>query len=145
MTWELDNKEGWAPKNWYFQIVVLEKTFESPLDWKEIQTVNPKGNQHWMFIGRTGAEAEVQILEPPDGKNWLIEKDPDAGKDWEQEEKGATEEEKIGCHHQLNGQEFKQTPGHSEGQGSLACCSPWGRKNLDTTELVNNNWLEYRS
>ena len=100
---ELDHKEGWVPKNWYFQTVVLEKTLESPLDCKEIQPVHPKGDQSWIFIGRTDAEAETPILWPPDVKNWLIEKDPDAGKDWRHEEKGATEDEMVGWHHWLNG------------------------------------------
>ena len=94
--WELDHKEGWALKNWCFWTVVLEKTFQSPLDCKEIQPVNPKGNQFWMFIGRTDAEAEAPIFWPPNAKNWLIGKDPDAGKDWRQEEKGTTEDEMVG-------------------------------------------------
>ena len=94
--WELDHKEGWVPKNWCFWTVVLEKTLESPLDCKEMQPVQPKGNQSWIFIGRTDAEAETPILWPPDEKNWLIGKDPDAGKDWRQEEKGTTEDEMVG-------------------------------------------------
>ena len=122
--WELDHKEGWVPKNWCFLIVVLEKTLESPLDCKEIKPVNPKGNQPWIFIGRTDAEAP--ILWSPDSKNQLIGKDPDAGKDWRQKEKGAAEDEMVGWHHRLSGHEFEQTLGDSEGQGSLACCSPWG-------------------
>ena len=105
--WELDYKENWKPKNWCFWIVVLEKTLESPLDCKEIQLVHPKGNQSWMFIGRTDAEAEIPILWPPDAKNWLIRKDPDAVKDWRQEEKGMTEDEMIGWHHRLFGHEFE--------------------------------------
>ena len=107
--WELDHKEGWTPKKWYFQIVVLEKTLESSLDCKEIKAVNPKGNQSWIFIGRTDAEAEAEapILWPPDVKNWLLGKDPDAGKDWKQEEKGMTKDKMIGWHHQLNGDEFE--------------------------------------
>ena len=104
--WELDHKESWAPKNWCFWTVVLEKTLESPLDCKEIQPVHPKGNQSWIFIGRTDAEAETPILWPPDGKNWLIWKDPDAGQDWRQEEKGMTEDEMAGWHHWLHGHEF---------------------------------------
>ena len=104
--WELDYKESWAPKNWCYWTVVLEKTLESPLDCKEIQPVHPKGNQSWIFIGRTDAEAEIPILWPPDVKNWLIGKDPDAGKDRGQEEKGMTEDEMVGWHHRLNGQEF---------------------------------------
>ena len=128
--WELDYKEGWAPKNWCFWTVVLEKTLESPLDCKEIQPVHPKGNQLWIFIGRTDAENEASIVWPLNAKSQLIGKDPDAGKDWRQEEKGATEDEIVGWHHWLNGHE--QTPGDSEGQGGLACCSPWGCKELDT-------------
>ena len=120
--------------------MVLEKTLGSPLDCKEIQPVHPKGNQSWIYIGRTDAEAETPILSPPDAKNWLIGKDPDAGKDWRQEEKGMTEDEMVRWHHQLNGQEFEQTPGVGGGQGSLACCSPWGRKRLDMTEQLN--WLK---
>ena len=104
--WELDYKESWAPKSWCPWTVVLEKTLESPLDSKEIQLVSPKGDQPWIFIGRTDAEAETPILWPPDVKNWLIGKDPDAGKDWRQEEKGSTEDEMVGWHHQLNGHEF---------------------------------------
>ena len=118
---------------------MLEKTLEGPLDCKEIKSVNPKGNQPWIFIGRTNAEAS--ILWPPDVKSWLIGKDLDAGKDWEQDEKGVTEDEMVGWHHRLNGQEFEQTPGDSEGQGSLGCWSPWGCKKTDTTERLNNNIL----
>ena len=120
--------------------MVLEKTLESPLDYKEIQLVHSKGNQSWIFIGRTDAEAETPVLWPPDMKNWLIGKDPDAGKDWRQEEKGPTEDEMVGWHHRLNGHEFEQAPGVGDGQASLVCCSPWGRKELDTTEQVN--WTE---
>ena len=105
--WELDYKESWTPKNWCFWIVVLEKTLEGPLDCKEIQPVHPKGNQSWVFIGRTDAEAETLILWPPDTKNWLIWKDPDAGEDWRREEKRTTEDEMVGWHHQLNGHEFE--------------------------------------
>ena len=104
--WELDYKESWAPKNWCFWTVVLEKTLESPLDCKEIQPVHPKGDQPWVLIGRTDVEAETPILWSPDAKNWLIWKDPDPGKDWRQEEKGASEEEMVGWHHRLNGHEF---------------------------------------
>ena len=134
--WQLDHKEGWALKNWCFWIVVLENTLESPLDCKEIQPVHPKGNQSWIFIGRTDADAEALILWPPDAKNWLIGKDPDAGKDWRQE-KGTTEDGMVGWHHRLNGHEFKQAPGDGKGQGCLACCSSWGRK-----ELVMTEWLK---
>ena len=105
--WELDHKEGWAPKNWCFWTVVLEKRLESPLDCKEIKPVHPKGNQSWIFTGRTDAEAEAPILWPPDAKNWLIGKDPDAGKDWRQEKRWTTEDELVGWHHQLDGHEFE--------------------------------------
>ena len=130
-------KESWTLKNWCFWTVVLEKTLESPLDCKEIQPVNPKGSQSWIFIGRTDAEAPK--FWEPDGKSWLIRKDPDAGKDWRQEEKGMTEEEIVGWHHQLNGHEFEQALGDGDGQGSVACCSPWGHKKLGTIEQLNNN------
>ena len=123
--WELDYKEGWALKNWCFRTVVLEKTLESPLDTKKIKPVNPKGNQSWIFTGRTDAEAEVPILWPPYAKNWLIGKDPNAGKDWKQEEKGMIEDERVGWHHRLDGHEFEQALGVGNGQGSLACRSPW--------------------
>ena len=136
---ELDHKKGWAPKNWCFWIVVRDSTFESPLDGKEIQPVHPKGDQSWVIIGRTDAEAETPVLWPPDAKNWLIWKDPDAGKDWGQKEKGATEDEIVGWHHWLNEHEFEQTPGDNEGQGSLACCNPWDLKESDMTEWLNNN------
>ena len=122
--WELDHKESWVLKNWCFLTVVLEKTLESPLDCKEIQPVHPKGNQPWIFIGRTDAEAEVSILRPPDVKNWLNGKDPNARKDWRQEEKGTTEDEMVGWHHRLSGHEFGQALGVGDGQGGLACCSP---------------------
>ena len=122
--WELDYKESWALKNWCFWTVVLEKILESLLDCMEIQLVNPKGNQSWIFTGRTDAEAEVLILWPPAAKNWLIWKDPGAGKDWRQEEKGMTEDEMVGWHHPLDGHEFEQAPGVGDGQGSLSCCSP---------------------
>ena len=104
--WELDYKESWAPKNWCFWTVELEKTLESPLDCKEIQPVPPKGNQSWVFAGRTDVEAETPIFWPPDEKSWFIWKYPDAGKDWRQEEKGMTEDEMVGWHHQLNRHEF---------------------------------------
>ena len=123
--------------------VVLEKTCESPLDSKEIKPVNSEGNQSWIFIGRTDAEAETPILWPPDAKSWLIGEDPDAGKDWRQEEKGTREDEMVGWHHQHNGHEFEQVPGAGNGQGSLACCSPWGHKESDTTERLN--WTELNS
>ena len=139
--WELDYKESWAPapKNWCFWTVVLEETPESPLDCKQIQPVYPKGNQSWVVTGRTDAEAETPPLWPPHAKNWLIWKDPDAGKDWRWEEKGTTEDKMVEWHHQLNGHEFGWTPGVGDGQGGLACCSPWGHKELDMTERLN--WL----
>ena len=118
--------------------MMLEKALKSPLDYKEIKPVNPKGNQFWIFIGKTDAKVETPILWPPDVKNWLIWKDPDAGKDWRQEEKGTTEDEMVGWHHQLNGHEFEQAPGVGDGQGNLACCSPWGLK--ESTWL--SNWTE---
>ena len=124
--WELDYKESWAPKNWCFWTVVLEKTLETLLDCKDVQPVHPKGNQSWTFTGRTDVEAETPILWPPDVKSWLIGKDPDAGKDWRQEDKGMTEDEMVGWHHWPNEHEFEQTPGVGDGQGGLACCSPWG-------------------
>ena len=138
--WELDYKESWALKNCCFWTVVLEKTLESPLDCKEIQPVHPKVDQFWVFIGRTDVEAETPILWPPDAKNWLIWKDPDAGNDWKREEKGTTEEEMVGWHHRLNEHEFEYAPGVGDGQGSLACCSPWDHKESDMTEWLN--WTE---
>ena len=138
--WGLGHKEGWVLKNWCFWTMVLEKTLESPLDCKEIQPVNPKESQPWIFIGRTDTESKVLILWPPDAKNWLNGKDPDAGKDWRQEEKGTTEDEVVGWHHWLDGHEFEQAVGVGDGQGSLACCSPWGCKESDTTERLN--WTE---
>ena len=129
--WELDYKESWAPKNWCFCTVVLEKTLESPLDCKEIQPVHPKGDKSWIFIGRT--DAETPIPWPADVKNWLIWKDPDAWKDQRQEEKGMTEDEMAGWHHRLDGHEFEWALGVGDGQGSLACCSPWGYR-------VRYNW-----
>ena len=137
--WKLDHKAGWAQQNWCLQIVVLEKTRESPLECKEIKPVNLKGNQPWIFIGRIDAEAETPILWPPDAKSRLIGKEPDAGKDWRWEEKGTTEDEMVGWYHWLNGLEFGLTLGNSDGQGSLACCSPWGCEELDTTKRLNNN------
>ena len=135
--WELDRKESWALKNWCFWTVVLERSFESPLDCKEIQPVHPKGNQSWIFIGRTDAEAETLILWTPDVKSLLIEKDPDDGKDWKWEEKGMTEDEMVRWHHWLNGYEFEQALVVGEGQGRLAYCSPWGCKESDRTEQLN--------
>ena len=125
---ELDHREGWVPKNWCFQTVVLEKTLESPLDCKEIKPTNTKRNQPWTVPARTDAKAEAPILGPLNVKNWHTGKDPDAKKDWAKDEKEATEYETIGWHHRLNGHEFEQTLGGSEGQGTLVCCSSWGRK-----------------
>ena len=136
--WEF-HKESWAQKNWYFWTAVLEKILENPLGYKELKPVYPKGNQFWICIGRTDAEAEAPIPWPPDANNWLLRKDSDAGKDWRQEEKGITEDEMVGWHHWLDGHEFEQIPGVGDGQGGLACCSPWGRKELDTTEWLNSN------
>ena len=132
--WELRHKENWVLKNWCFWTVLLEKTFESPMDCKEIKPVNPKGNQSWIFIGRTDDETEAPMLWPPDPKNWLIGKDPDVWKDWRQEEKGMTEDEMVGWHHQLNGHEFEQALGVGDGHGSLAYCSPWVLKESDKTD-----------
>ena len=137
--WELDCKEGWVLKNWGFWTVVLGKTLESPLDCKEIQPVYSNGNQSWIFIGRTDAEAETPILWP-DVKNWLTGKDTDAGKDWRQEEKGTTEDDIVGWHHWLDRHEYEEAPGVGDGQGSLVYYSPWGHKESDTTEWLN--WTE---
>jgi len=134
--WELDHKESWLVKNWCFWTVGLQKTLESPLEWKEIKPVHPKGNQSWIFIGRPDAEAETPIIWIPDVKNWLIGKDPDAGKDWRQEEKGTTEDETVGWHHWLNGHKLEYAPGWRAG---LACCSPWGCKESDTTKQLSWN------
>ena len=139
--WELDHNESWAQKNWCFWNMVLEKTLESPLDCKEIQPVNPKGNLSWILIGRTDAEAEAPILWSPDMKNWLTGKDHDTGKDWRQEEKGMTEDEMVGWHHWLDGHEFEQAPALGDEQGGLVCCSPWGCKELDMIERLN--WTEF--
>ena len=138
---ELDYKESWAQKNWCSWTVVLEKTLESPLDCKEIQAVYPKGDQSWVFIGRTDVEAETPILWPSDAKSWLIWKDPDAGRDRGQDKKETTEDEKVGWHHQLNGHEFGKALGVGDGQGRLVCCSPWGHKESDMTEWLN--WTEW--
>ena len=138
--WELDYKESWVPKNWCFWTVELEKTFESPLDCKEVQPVHPKGNQSWILIGRTDAEVETPILWLPEVKNWFIGKDSDAGKDW-RHEKGTIEDEMVGWHHWLDRHEFEQASGVVDGQGSLVCCSPWGRREWDRTERLN--WLKH--
>ena len=138
--WELDYKESWVLKNWCFWTVVLEKTLESPLDCKEIQLVHPKGDQSWVFIGRTDVEAETPILWPPDVKSWLTGNDPGANKDWGQEEKGISEDEMVGWHHRVNGHGFGCTLGVSDGQGGLVCFDSWGCKQLDKTEQLN--WTE---
>ena len=135
--WEMDHKEGWVSKGWCFQTVVLEKTLESPLDCKGMKPVNPEENQSWIFTGRTDAKAEAPILWPPDAKNRVIEKDPDAGKDWRQEEKETIKDEMVGWHCQPNGHEFEQASEVVDQQGSLACCSLWGHKELDMTEQLN--------
>ena len=138
--WELDCEESWAPKNWCFWTVVLEKTLESPLDCKEIQPAHSEEDQPWMFFGRNDAKAETPVLWPPHAKSWLIGKDSDAGRDWEQEEKGTTEDEMAGWHHWLDGSESEWTPGAGDGQGGLACCNSWGHKESDMTE--QRNWTE---
>ena len=133
--------ESWTVKNWCFWTVVFEKTLSSPLDCKEIQPVHPKGDQSWVFIGRTDAEAETPILWPPHAKSWLIGKDPDAGRDWGQEEKGTTEDEMARWHHLLDAHKFGWTPGVGDGQGGLACCNSWGCKESDMTERLNSTEL----
>ena len=143
--WELDCEESREPKNWCFWTVVLEKTLESPLDWKEIQLVHSKGDQSWVFIGKTDAKAETPVLCPPHAKSWFIGKDPDAGRDWGQEEKRITEDGMAGWHHRLDGHEFGWTPRVGDGQGGLACCSSWGRKESDMTERLNWTELEKNS
>ena len=135
--WELDSKESWTPKNGCFWTVVLENTLESPLNCNNIKPVHPKGNQSWIFIGRTDADAKTLILGPPDVRNWLTGKDPDAREYWRQEEKGMTEDEMVGWHHWLNRHEFEQALAVGEGQGSLACCSPCDHKELDMTERLD--------
>ena len=139
--WDLDCEESWVPKNCCFWTVVLEKTLESPLDCKEIQPIHPKGNQSWIFIRRTDAEAETPIIWPHDVKSWLIGKDSDAGRDWGQEENGMTEDEMAWWHHRLNGYGFEWTMGDGDGQGGLVCCDSWGHKESDTTEWLN--WTDF--
>ena len=143
--WERDNKKGWVLKNWSLWTMVLQKTLESPLDNKKIKTVNDKGNQPWIFTGRTDAKAKAPTLWPPDVKNWLLGKHPDAGKDWRQEEKGITEDKMVGWHNWLDGHDSEQTLGDGERQGSLMCCSPWGHKELDMNEQVNNSPIQWAS
>ena len=142
--WDLDCEEIWALKNWCFWTVVLEKTLESPLDCKEIQPVHPKGDQSWVFIGRTDAEAETLVLWPPHAKSWVIGKDSDAGRDWGQEEKGMTEDEMAGWHHRFHAHEFGWTLGVGDGQGGLACCDSWDAES-DTTERLNWTELNWHS
>ena len=132
--WEFDYKESWALKNWCFWTVVLEKTLESSLDWKETQPVHPKLDQSWVFIGRTDVEAETPILWSPDAKSWLVGKDSDAGRDWGEEEKGTTEDEMVGWHHRHNGHGFGWTLGVGDGQADLAFCGSWGRKESNRTK-----------
>ena len=134
--WELDCEETWMLKNLSFWTVALEKTLESPLDCKEIQSVHSKGYQSWVFFGRTDAEAETLVLWPPHVKSWLIGKDSDAGRDCGQEENGTTEDEMAGWHHRLDGHEFEETPGVGDGHGVLACCNSWGRR-------VGHDWLNW--
>ena len=141
--WELHYKETLVPNNWCFWTVVLEKTLESPLDCKEVRSVHPKGDQSWVFIGRTDVEAETPILSPPDMKTGLISKDSNVGKNWGQEEKGPTEDEIVGWHHRLSGHGFGWTLGLGDGQRSLECCGSWGRKVSDMTERLN--WTELKA
>ena len=138
--WELDCEESWVPKNWCFWTVVLEKTLETTLDCKEIQPVHPKGDQSWVFIGRTDFEAESPILWPPDAENWLIGKDPDAGKDWGQVAKGTKEDKMVGWHRQLNGHGFGWTLAVGDGQEGLVCWDSQGCKESDMIEWLN--WTE---
>ena len=137
--WELDYKEGWAQKNWFFPVVLLEKTLESLVDYKEIEPVNPKGNQPWIFIERTDAEAP--IFWSPDAKILLMRKDPDVRKDWRQKDKGSNRGWDGWMHRWLNGHESEQTPGDGEGQGGLACCSPWDRRESDMNERLKDSHL----
>ena len=136
----MDYEESWAPKNWCFWTVVLEKTLESPLDCKEIQQVHPKRDQSWVIFGRTDAKAETPIFWPPPVKSWHIGKDSDAGRDWGQEEQETTDDAMAGWHHRLDGPEFGWTLGVGNGQGGLVCFNSWARKESDTTERLN--WTE---
>ena len=140
--WELDYNESWALENWCFCTVVLEKTLESPLDFNEIQPVHPKGDQSWVFARRTDAEAETPILWPPDVKSWLIWKNPDAGKDWGQEEKRTTEDEMVGWHHRLNGHGFGWTPGVGDGQGGLVYCNGDAKSRTSLSDWTELNWTQ---
>ena len=141
--WELDCEKSWAPKNWCFWTVVLEKTLESPLDCKEIQPVHPKGDQSWVFLGRNDAKAETPVLWPTHAKSWLIGKDSDAGRDWGPEEKGMTEDDMAGWYHRLDGHEFEWTLGVDDGQGGLAYCNSWGRKESDMTEQLHFHFCRH--
>ena len=138
--WELDCEEGWAPKNWCFWTVVLEKSLEIPLDCKEIQPVHSEGDQPWDFFGRNDAKAKTPVIWPPHAKSWLIGKESDGGRDWGQEEKWTFEDEMAGWHHWLDGHESEWTLGVGDGQGGLACCNSRGRKESDTTQQLN--WTE---
>ena len=142
--WELDCEESWALKNWCFRTVVLEKALESPMDCKQIRPVHSKGDQSWVFFGRTDAKAEAPVLWPPHAKSWIIGKDSDTGRDWGQEEKGMTEDEMAGWYHGLDGRESEWTLGDGDGQGDLVCCNSWGCKESDTIERLNwkeLNWI----
>ena len=136
--WDLDHKENWVLKKWCIWTVVLDKPLGSPLDYKEIKLVNPKGNQSWIFIGRT--DAKVPILWPPDAKNWLFKEGPDAGKNWRQEEKRMTEDEMVGWHHHVNRHEFERSLGVGDGQGGLVCCSPCGLSQTQLSHWPELNW-----
>ena len=140
--WELDCEESWALKNGCFWTVVLEKALESPLDCKEIQPVHSEGDQSWVFIGRTDAEAETPVLWLPHAKSWLIRKYPDSGRDWGQEEKGMMEDEIAGWHHQLDGHGFGWAPGVGDGQGGLACCNSLGSQRVRHDWMTELNWTE---
>ena len=141
--WELDYKESWALKNWWFWTVVLEKTLESPLNCKEVQPVHSEGDQPWDFFGRNDAKAETLILWPPHANSWLIGRDSDAGRDWGQEKKGTTEDEMAGWNHWVDGRESEWTLGVDDGQWGLACCDSRGRKESDMTEQLNSTELNW--
>ena len=140
--WELDNKKGWALKNWCLWTVVLEKTSESPLH-KEVKSVSLKGHQPWIFTGRTDAEAETPVFWSSNVNRWLIGKYPDAGKDWSREENEMTEDEMVRWHHQLDRPEFEQAPGVGDGQESLVCCSPWGHSQIWLTDWTIYDYMYF--